>query len=98
MLNRTVKPSPRLPIGLTTVIHSRMKWTEFFIPTTKETPTDAVVPSHQLMIRAGLVRQVVAGAYTYLPLGYRSLRKIEAIVREEMNAAGGIERRRRHRT
>jgi prolyl-tRNA synthetase len=68
-----------------------MKWTKFFIPTTKETPTDAVVPSHQLMIRAGLVRQVVAGAYTYLPLGYRSLRKIEAIVREEMNAAGGIE-------
>ncbi len=68
-----------------------MKWTEFFIPTTKETPADATVPSHQLMIRAGLIRQVVAGAYTYLPLGYRSLRKVEAIVREEMNAAGSIE-------
>jgi prolyl-tRNA synthetase len=68
-----------------------MKWTEFFIPTTKETPSDAVVPSHRLMIRAGLIRQVVAGAYTYLPPGYRSLRKIEAIVREEMNAAGAIE-------
>lgn len=68
-----------------------MKWTDFLIPTTKETPTDAVVPSHQLMIRAGLIRQVVAGAYTYLPLGYRSLRKVEAIVREEMNRAGGIE-------
>ena len=70
---------------------SCMKWSAFFIPTTKESPADAVVPSHQLMIRAGLIRQVVAGAYTYLPLGYRSLRKIEAIVREEMNAAGGIE-------
>ncbi len=68
-----------------------MKWTNFFIPTTKETPTDATVPSHQLMIRAGLIRQVVAGAYTYLPLGYRSLRKAEQIVREEMNAAGAIE-------
>jgi prolyl-tRNA synthetase len=68
-----------------------MKWSEFFIPTTKETPADATVPSHQLMIRAGLIRQVVAGAYTYLPLGYRSLRKVEAIVREEMNRAGAIE-------
>jgi len=68
-----------------------MKWSNFLIPTTKETPTDAVVPSHQLMLRAGLIRQVVAGAYSYLPLGYRSLRKVEAIVREEMNRAGGIE-------
>ncbi|MCH7885277.1 MAG: proline--tRNA ligase, partial [Planctomycetes bacterium] len=68
-----------------------MKWSEFFIPTTKETPAEATVPSHQLMIRAGLIRQVVAGAYTYLPLGYRSLRKIEAIVRDEMNRAGAIE-------
>ena len=68
-----------------------MKWTKHFIPTTKETPADATVPSHRLMIRAGLIRQVVAGAYTYLPLGYQSLRKVEAIVREEMNAAGGIE-------
>lgn len=68
-----------------------MKWTEFFIPTTKETPADAVVPSHQLMIRSGMIRQVVAGAYTYLPLGYRSLRKVEEIVRQEMNAKGAIE-------
>ena len=68
-----------------------MKWSDFFIPTTKETPAEATVPSHQLMIRAGLIRQVVAGAYTYLPLGYRSLRKIEAIVRDEMNRAGAIE-------
>ena len=68
-----------------------MKWTDFFIPTSKETPAEATVPSHQLMIPAGLIRQVVAGAYSYLPLGYRSLRKIENIVREEMNAAGAIE-------
>ena len=68
-----------------------MKWTQFFIPTTKESPADAVVASHQLMIRAGLIRQVSAGAYTYLPLGYRALRKVEAIVREEMNRAGAIE-------
>ena len=68
-----------------------MKWTDFFIPTTKETPAEATVPSHRLMLRAGLIRQVVAGAYTYLPLGYLTLRKIERVVREEMNAAGAIE-------
>jgi prolyl-tRNA synthetase len=68
-----------------------MKWSDCFIPTLKETPAEAVVPSHRLMLRAGLIRQVVAGAYTYLPLGYRTLRKIEAIVREEMNRAGAIE-------
>ncbi len=68
-----------------------MKWTQFLIPTSKECPADAVVPSHQLMIRAGLVRQVAAGSYSYLPLGFRSLRKVEAIVREEMNRAGAIE-------
>ncbi len=68
-----------------------MLWSRFFIPTVKETPADAVVPSHQLLIRAGLIRQVAAGSYTYLPLGYRTLRKIERIVREEMNAAGAIE-------
>ena len=73
------------------VFNATMRLTEYFIPTSKETPADATAPSHRLMIRAGLIRQVVAGAYTYLPLGYRSLRKIEAIVREEMNRAGGIE-------
>ena len=68
-----------------------MRWTRFFIPTTKETPKDATAPSHILMLRAGLIRQLAAGTYSYLPLGYRSLRKVENIVREEMNAAGGIE-------
>lgn len=68
-----------------------MKWTQFFVHTSKEVPADAVVPSHQLMLRAGLIRQVGSGAYSYLPLGLRTLRKVENIVREEMNAAGAIE-------
>lgn len=68
-----------------------MRWTQFLIPTTKEIPKDAVVASHQLMIRAGLIRQLAAGIYSYLPLGYRALRKVEEIVRDEMNKAGAIE-------
>ena len=68
-----------------------MRWSRFLIPTTKETPKDATAPSHVLMLRAGLIRQVAAGVYSYLPLGYRALRKVEAIVREEMNRAGAIE-------
>jgi prolyl-tRNA synthetase len=68
-----------------------MRWTRTFIPTMKEVPADAEIPSHQLMLRAGLIRQLMAGAYTYLPLGYRALRKAEAIVREEMDRAGAIE-------
>jgi len=62
-----------------------------FIPTVKEIPADAEVASHQLMIRAGLSRKVASGTYTYLPLGWRSLLKIIAIVREEMNKAGAQE-------
>jgi prolyl-tRNA synthetase len=68
-----------------------MLWSNYFIPTVKETPADAVAASHILAVRAGLVRQVAAGSYTYLPLGYRTLRKIEDIIRDEMNAAGAIE-------
>jgi prolyl-tRNA synthetase len=68
-----------------------MHWRNFLVPTTKETPKDATAPSHILMLRAGLIRQVAAGIYSYLPLGYRTLRKVEQIVREEMNAAGAIE-------
>ena len=68
-----------------------MRWTEFFIPTTKETPKDATAASHVLMLRSGMIRQLAAGIYSYLPLGYRTLRKVEAIVRDEMNAAGAIE-------
>ena len=68
-----------------------MRWSKFFIPTTKETPKDATAASHVLMLRAGLIRQVAAGMYTYLPLGYRTLRKVERIVREEMDRAGAVE-------
>ncbi|MBX3395622.1 MAG: proline--tRNA ligase [Phycisphaerae bacterium] len=68
-----------------------MRWSQFFIVTTKETPKDATAPSHQLMLRTGMIRQLAAGIYSYLPLGYRSLRKVEEIVREEMNRAGAIE-------
>jgi len=68
-----------------------VRWTKTFIPTMKENPSDAEIPSHQLMLRAGLIRQLMAGAYTYLPLGWRSIRKAERIVREEMDRAGGIE-------
>lgn len=68
-----------------------MRWTQALIPTMKETPEGAEIPSHVLMLRAGLVNQVMAGAYTYLPLGLKALQKAVAIVREEMNAAGAIE-------
>jgi len=68
-----------------------MYWTRTFIPTMKEPPEGAEIPSHVLMLRAGLVSQVMAGAYTYLPLGFRALKKAEQIIREEMNAAGAVE-------
>jgi len=68
-----------------------MKWTRTFIPTLREAPSDAESPSHKLMVRAGLVRQLSSGSYSYLPLGFRSLRKVEAIVREEMDRAGAVE-------
>jgi prolyl-tRNA synthetase len=68
-----------------------MFYSRYFIPTTKETPSDAEVVSHQLMLRAGMIRKLAAGIYNYLPLGLRSIRKFEAIVREEMNRAGAIE-------
>jgi prolyl-tRNA synthetase len=68
-----------------------MLWSKTLIPTMKETPEGAEIPSHIFMLRAGLISQVMAGAYTYLPLGYRSLRKAENIVREEMDRAGAVE-------
>jgi len=68
-----------------------MRWTQTFIPTLKEVPSDAEVPSHQLMLRSGLIRQLMAGAYTYMPLGWRVVRKVSQIVREEMDRAGAIE-------
>lgn len=68
-----------------------MRYSSYFIPTVKETPSDAEVISHQLMLRAGMVRKLAAGIYNYLPLGLRSIRKFENIVREEMNRADAIE-------
>src|SRR5215467_11215160 len=68
-----------------------MRASEFFVSTLKEAPADAEVLSHQLMLRAGMIKKLAAGIYTYLPIGLRSIRKIEQIVREEMNRAGAIE-------
>src|SRR5450631_434260 len=68
-----------------------MKWTKTFIPTLKETPADAEIASHKLLLRAGLIRKLAGGVYTFLPLGLRALRKVEQIVREEMDRAGAIE-------
>jgi prolyl-tRNA synthetase len=68
-----------------------MRLSSGFIPTVKETPAEAVIPSHQLMIRAGMVRALAAGIYTYLPLCYRSMKKAMEIVRQEMDAIGAQE-------
>jgi prolyl-tRNA synthetase len=68
-----------------------MKLSQYFLPTLKENPIDATVASHQLMIRAGMIRQTASGIYTWLPLGLRVLRKVEKIIRDEMNAAGALE-------
>ena len=68
-----------------------MKFSQYFLPTLKEVPSDSVIPSHILMVRAGMIRQLTAGVYSYLPLGLRVFKKVEKVVREEMNAIGGCE-------
>ncbi len=68
-----------------------MRYSEMFLPTGREVPSDAELISHQLMIRAGMIRKLTAGVYSYLPFGYRAIRKVEQIVREEMNRAGAQE-------
>ncbi len=68
-----------------------MKWTQTLIPTLREAPADAEIISHKLLLRAGLIRKLAGGVYTFLPLGLRALRKVEQIVRDEMNHAGAIE-------
>ena len=68
-----------------------MRWTQSLIPTLKETPADAEITSHKLLLRAGLIRKLTGGLYTFLPIGLRVLRKIERIVREEMDRAGALE-------
>ncbi|HOG07767.1 MAG TPA: proline--tRNA ligase [Syntrophales bacterium] len=68
-----------------------MRYSELFLPTGREVPSDAELASHQLMIRAGMIRKLTSGIYSYLPMGYRVIRKVEQIVREEMNRAGAQE-------
>jgi prolyl-tRNA synthetase len=68
-----------------------MRWSQTLVPTLKETPAEAEIISHKLLLRAGLIRKLTGGLYTFLPLGLRALRKVEQIVREEMNRAGALE-------
>src|ERR1019366_8515350 len=68
-----------------------MRLSRYFLPTLRETPKEAEIVSHRLMLRAGMMRQEAAGIYAFLPLGLRVLRKIEQIVREEQNRAGAVE-------
>jgi len=74
-----------------TVQETYMRLSQFPLSTLKETPNDAEVISHQLMLRAGMIRRLASGLYTWMPLGLKVLRKVEAVVREEMNKAGGVE-------
>ena len=68
-----------------------MRTSNYFISTLKEAPSDAEIVSHQLMMRAGLIKRLAGGIYTWMPLGLRVLRKVENIVREEMDRAGAVE-------
>jgi len=68
-----------------------MKASQFLVSTFKEAPADAEVVSHKLMMRAGMIKKLGAGIYNYMPMGLRVIRKVEAIVREEMNRAGAVE-------
>jgi prolyl-tRNA synthetase len=68
-----------------------MYWTKTLIPTLREAPSDAEIVSHKLLLRAGLIRKLAGGVYTFLPLGLRALRKVEQIIREEMDRAGAVE-------
>ena len=68
-----------------------IRYSRYLMPTTKETPSDAEVVSHRLMLRAGLLRKVASGIYNYMPAGLRVLRKVERILREEMDGAGALE-------
>lgn len=68
-----------------------MKLSQYFLPTLKENPIDATIASHQLMIRAGMIRQTASGIYTWLPLGLKVLQKVERIIRKEMNKSGALE-------
>jgi len=68
-----------------------MKMSQLYMPTLREVPSDADIMSAQLLLRAGMIRKLVSGVYSFLPLGFRAMKKIESIVREEMNNSGAIE-------
>ena len=68
-----------------------LRMSQVYVPTLKEDPAEAEIVSHRLLLRAGMIRKAAAGIYSFLPLGYRSVRKLEQIVREEMNAIGSQE-------
>src|SRR5438552_14713370 len=68
-----------------------MRSSRFFISTLKEAPSDAEIVSHKLMLRAGMIKRLGSGIYNYMPMGLRVIRKVEAIVREEMNRSGAVE-------
>ena len=70
---------------------TEMRWSRFYLFTSREVPKDAEVMSHQLMVRAGMIRRAAAGIYSYLPFGWRSLSKLMAIVRRELDVAGCVE-------
>jgi len=81
----------KITISLQLFTFAIMRVSQFFISTLKEAPSEAELPSHILMMRAGYIRKLASGLYTWMPLGLRALRKVEAIVREEMNNSGAIE-------
>ena len=68
-----------------------MRFSKYYVKTLKENPKEAEVVSHQLLLRAGMIKKMASGVYSYLPLGYKTLRKVENIVREEMDRAGAVE-------
>src|SRR5260370_33897905 len=83
------RPAPiRRPAGRPFSDRGIMRRSAYFMPTLKETPAEAQIVSHRLMLRAGMVRQASAGIYSWLPLGFRVLKRIEQIVREEQDRAG----------
>src|ERR1700722_15329797 len=84
-------PWPRPPPARPHVRYPSMRLSQYPISTLKEVPADAEVVSHQLMLRSGMIRRLAAGLYTWLPMGLRTLRKVERIVREEMDRAGALE-------
>src|SRR3954463_667155 len=91
---RVLTRTPNPPVALSTCLRHNawpMRWSQYFIPTLREDPADAEVVSHKLLLRAGVVRQLSSGIYSYLPLGQRIALKVMQILRDEMNRIGGQE-------